>query len=181
MRMPLGLSRLALSAAFCAVAVLAGSPVPAESLAEVAAKNKDKDKKGKVYTEADLRGRPGAGSVSQPASDAAVAVPVTADAAKKPEGAATGPEAEKPKTDEELKAEAQKAWQEKKAKAEADVTRLNNDIAKLQTALGDLTGPLYGGSRTGLLNRMDESKKQLAAAQQSVADLTDEGRRAGYR
>jgi hypothetical protein len=183
MRMPFGL------VAALAAVVLAGSSASAQSLGEVAERNKQKEKKGaKVYTETDLRGRPGPNLVSQPGTSEAVAAATPADAEKKPDGTAAAPAgtpgapaAEKPKTEEELREEAQKAWQERKAKAEADVARHSATVAKLETALGDLTGPLYGGNRTAQLNQIDEAKRLLAAAQQSLADITEEGRRQRYR
>jgi hypothetical protein len=164
-----------------AVAFALAAPAAAQSLGEVAARNKEKEKKGnaKVYTEADLHGGKG-GTVSQP-GDPLATTAVADPAAKKADGTAPAGAAEKPKTEEELKAEAQKAWQDKKAKAEADVARLNGEVTRLQTALGDLSGPLYGGSRTAQLNQMEAAKKQLAAAQTTLADITEEGRRAGYR
>jgi hypothetical protein len=169
--------------AVTALVLLAGS-AGAQSLGEIAAKTKEKEKKGtaKVYTESDLRGRQTAGTVSQPEATGTF---VPAEAAKPAEGEkkpdAAAPAGEKPKTEEELNAEAQKAWQARKTKADEDVARLSADVERLQTVLGDLTGPLYGGGRTSLIARMDETKKQLAAAQQSVADIAEEGRRKGYR
>jgi hypothetical protein len=186
MRLPLGPAHpLALTAALALLAGTAG----AQSLGEVAARTKEKEKKGaKVYTETDLRGRPGAGTVSQPEGPGAVAsvdAPkpegTAAEGEKKPEGAAAAPAGEKPKTEEELKAEAQAEWRGRKTKADEDVARLSADVAKLQNLLGDLTGPMYGGGRTALLNRMEETKKQLATAQQTQADVDEEGRRKGYR
>ena len=186
MRVPFGAAHpLALTAA---LAVLAGS-AGAQSLGEIAARTKEKEKKGaKVYTESDLRGRPGAGTVSQPegpgtvaAADAPKPEGTAGEGEKKPEGAAAAPAGEKPKTEEELKAEAQTEWRTRKTKADEDVSRLSADVAKLQTMLGDLSGPMYGGGRTALLSRMEETKKQLATAQQTADDLAEEGRRKGYR
>ena len=170
---------LALVSALAALALAA--PSPAQSLAEVAARTKkEKEEKtakpAKVYTESDLRGRPGAGNVSQ--MDGPVAV-----MASPAPGAVAGatPAGEKPKTEDEERAEKLADWRDRLQKADADVARLTDDVNRAQTALNDLTGPLYGGNRAGLQTRHDDSKRQLAQAQQAVMDLQEEGRRARYR
>jgi hypothetical protein len=66
-------------------------------------------------------------------------------------------------------------------KAQAEITRLNAEANTLQTSLNDLSQNLYGSNRANTINRLDEVKKQLAAAQQSVADLEEEGRRSRFR
>lgn len=165
----------------CAVALAAAVAWP-QSLAEIAAREKARQEKerkkaggpAKVITEDDLRGR-GAGTYSQPGTGPAAASP----AASPSPGASPG--AEKPKTEEELRAEAEKAWRDKLQHFQNEVTRLEGVVASLRTDLGDLTGPLYGGSRTALLNRMEEAQKSLAAAKQQVADIEEEGRRNRYR
>jgi hypothetical protein len=88
---------------------------------------------------------------------------------------------EKPKTEEEERAEKQAEWRERLQKAEGDVTRISEEVNRAQTALNDISGPLYGGTRAGLITRVDEGKRQLALAQQSVLDIQEEGRRARYR
>jgi len=54
-------------------------------------------------------------------------------------------------------------------------------VDRLQSALNDISQNLYGATRTGLLNRLDQAQKDLAAAKQKVADLQEEGRRNRYR
>jgi cell pole-organizing protein PopZ len=176
-----------LAAAIAAVAVFAlVSPSPAQSLAEVAARTKKKQAEdkaakpaAKVYTESDLHGRPGAGSMSQ--MDGPVAV--VASPAPGAAGAlgAVPPAGEKPKTEDEERAEKQAEWRERLQKAEADVARISEEIDRAQTALNDISGPLYGGTRAGLITRVDEGKRQLAIAQQTVVDIQEEGRRARYK
>jgi len=166
------------AAAAAAVAVLA-LPSPAQSLAEVAARTKKKEsgKPAKVYTETDLRGRPAAsGSMSQMEGPAA-----TSAASPAPGAAGAVPAGEKPKTEEEERAEKQAEWRERLQRAEADVARISEEVNRAQTALNDISGPLYGGTRAGLITRVDEGKRQLALAQQSVLDIQEEGRRARYR
>lgn len=168
---------------FAAVAALAvaalAAPSPAQSLAEVAARTKKKEDKtakpAKVYTESDLRGGGGAGSMSQMEGPGAVA------ASPAPGGAAAAPAAgEKAKSPDEERAEKQAAWRERLQAAEADVTRLTDEVNRVQIALNDLTGPLYGGNRAGLHTRYEDAKRQLGVAQQTVIDLQEEGRRARY-
>jgi hypothetical protein len=172
---------VAVVAAAAAVAILA--PVlRAQSLAEVAARTKKKDegkpKPAKVYTEADLRGRPAAsGAVSQMEGPSGEPAPSPAPGA----AAAVPPAGEKPKTEEEERAEKQAAWRERLQHAESEVTRISEEINRAQTALNDISGPLYGGTRAGLITRVEEGKRQLALAQQQVVDLQEEGRRARYR
>jgi hypothetical protein len=172
-----------LTRSFLTVSVVALAAVVAwpQSLAEIAAREKARQEKerrkaggpAKVITEDDLRGR-GAGTYSQPGTGTA------ASPGASPSPAAS-PGAEKPKTEEELRAEAEKAWREKLQHFQTEVTRLEGVVASLQTDLGDLSGPLYGGSRTALLNRMEGAQKSLAAAKQQVADIEEEGRRNRYR
>ena len=169
---------VAVAVAAAAVAVLA-PPSPAQSLAEVAARTKKKEsgKPAKVFTEADLRGRPAAsGSMSQMEGPAA-----TSAASPAPGAAGAVPAGAKPKTEEEERAEKQAEWRERLQKAEADVARISEEVNRAQTALNDISGPLYGGTRGGLITRVDEGKRQLALAQQSVLDIQEEGRRARYR
>ena len=171
--------------AVAAVAALAlAGPSPAQSLAEVAARTKKKAeedksaKPAKVYTESDLRGRPSAsGSMSQ------MEGPVTASASPAPGAspAATAAGEKPPKTEDEERAEKTAEWRDRLQKAEAEVTRISDEVNRAQTALNDISGPLYGGTRAGLITRVDEGKRQLALAQQMVADIQEEGRRARYR
>jgi hypothetical protein len=187
------------------VVVPAGADAP-RSLGEVAAKEKQK-KKGKVFTEEDLRrgGRSG-GTVSQPAADATTEptegtpapaatedTPAAAEGAAaatatteetKTEGAAPAgdkPAAEKPKTEDEERADREKEWREKLTQAQADVTTWTAEVNRLQSVLNDNTGPLYGPGRAARVESLENAKRQLAAANQTVETLTEEGRRNRYR
>jgi hypothetical protein len=167
---------LLLSAAALALGVTAASP---QSLAEVAAKEKarqeaERKKAGgpaKVITEETLRGT-GAGTYSQPGATGGATT--AAPGASPSPGASPGA---KQKTEEEVRADQEKEWRDRLQKAQEDVTRLGTLSDRLQADLNDLTGTLYGASRTNLLNRMDQAKKDLAAANQRVADLQEEGYR----
>lgn len=174
---------VAVAAAAVAVAVLAPLS-PAQSLAEVAArtnKKKAEDKSAKpakVYTESDLRGRAaGSGAMSQMEGPAATSAPSPAPGA----AGAVPPAGAKVKTEEEERSEKQAEWRERLQKAEADVTRISEEVNRAQTALNDISGALYGGTRGGLITRVEEGKRQLALAQQAVLDIQEEGRRARYR
>jgi len=163
-----------------AVALAAAIAWP-QSLAEVAAREKERQDKLKkktggaahVITEDDLRGR-GAGTYSQPGAGTAA----TPSSSPSP-GASPG--AEKPKTEDEIRAEQEKAWRDRLEHFQAEVTRLTGVVDSLQRDLGDMTGPLYGGSRTSLLNNLDKAQKSLAEARLQVEAIQEEGRRNRYR
>ena len=145
----------------------------AQSLGEAAerAKKERKGKPAKVITETDLRR---AGTVTE-----APVASETSDTTEAPAKEGTAAPA-KEKTEEELKAEAEAAWRQRIQKAREEVTRLNAEAAQLQTNLNDLSQNLYGATRASMLNRLEEVKKQLSAAQQSVSDLEEQGRRSRY-
>jgi hypothetical protein len=169
-------------AALAWIAAPAGADAP-RSLGEVAAKEKDK-KKGKPYTEDDLRTPRKGGSYSQPAASGGAPTPTaTASPAagdKKPEGEA-GAAAEKPKTEEELRAEGEAAWREKLTQAQADVATWTAEVTKFQASLSDNTTPMYGPGRAARAEALENAKRQLAAATSAVETLTEEGRRNRYR
>jgi hypothetical protein len=178
MRVVIG--RVSMGAALLAAAFLAFPlAVSAQSLGEAAerAKKERKGGKGKVITESELR-RAGTGEAPVSSSESTEA----ADSKETPKEAAAGTTpAKAEKTDEELRAEAEAKWRERVQKAQDDVTRLSSEASQLQTALNDVSQNLYGAARTGMMTRLEEVQKQLAAAQQSVSDLQEEGRRSRYR
>jgi ElaB/YqjD/DUF883 family membrane-anchored ribosome-binding protein len=185
-------SATAVTAAF----VLVAASVSAQSLGEVAARTqKEKESKGKpakVFTEADLRGRPATqGSVSQPGADNQGAVPVAAaspapgtagsPAPGAPAAGATPPAGEKPKTPDEERAEQVAAWRERLTKAQEDVTRLTAEVNSLQTTLSDSSAAQYSPARAKAQSRLEAATSQLAAARANLENITEEGRRAGMR
>jgi hypothetical protein len=165
---------------FSALALAAAIAWP-QSLAEIAAREKERQEKVKrktggaahVITEDDLRGR-GAGTYSQPGAG------TTATPSASPSPGAS-PGAEKPKTEDEIRAEQEKAWRDRLEHFQTEVTRLTGVVDGLQRDLGDLTSPLYGGSRTRLINNLDAAQKSLAEARLQVEALQEEGRRNHYR
>lgn len=176
----------ALVASVVWVAAPAGADAPrTPSLGEVAAKEKEK-KKGKVYTEDDLR-NPKRGTYSQPSGEGGSAgtsatAAGTAGAEKKAEGdkPAAVP-SEKPKTEDELRADREKEWRDKLTQAQADVATWTAEANRLQTLLNDNTGPMYGPGRAARVEALENAKRQLAAATQSVESLQEEGRRNRFR
>ena len=172
--------------AVAVVASLAWVPSPARadappSLGEIAAREKNK-KRGKPITEDDLRNRRTGGTVSQPngagGSATATASPAPGAPGEKKEGQAA---AEKPPTEDEAFQAAQKAWQEKLTAAQSDVTNWTGEVARIQAALNDNTGPMYGGGRAARVDSLENAKRQLAAAQTTPENLQEEGRRNRYR
>jgi hypothetical protein len=155
-----------------------------QSLADAAAKEKERRKghSGRVYTEEDLR-RAGAARAREGAPTEAAAAPDAAVAPKESAGkeGAAAEGAAKPKTDDEVRADQEKAWRDRLAKANADVARLSAQAEELQRGANDLTQNLYGASRAGQLAKLEETRKQLAAAQDAVSTLEDEGRRSRFR
>ena len=166
--------------AVCVVALAAALAWP-QSLAEIAAREKERQERVKkkaggaahVITEDDLRGR-GAGTYSQPGAGSS-ATP----AASPSPGASPG--AQKQKTDDEIRAEQEKAWRERLQQAQDDVARLSAGIDGLQRDLGDPSMATYGPGRAKTISRLEEAQKQLAAAKQKVDDLQEEGRRSRFR
>ncbi|HWX24655.1 MAG TPA: hypothetical protein VN083_06405 [Vicinamibacteria bacterium] len=155
--------------------LMAPAVLPAQSLAEVAAKEKEKKKNSKapkVYTEADLK-RAGGGTASAP--DGQSATPA-ADATAKTEAA----KPEKEKTDDERRADATAAWRKKLDKAREEQAINQKAADDLQASLNESTA-FYSPSRQRAMDQLDEVKNKLAQATQTIADLEDEGRRNGYR
>jgi hypothetical protein len=172
------MGRVSVAAALLAAAFLAfPMAASAQSLGEAAEKAKRERKgKTKVITETELR----RGTLEPPVTSSETTE--ASDSKETPkEGTAAAAPAKAEKTEEELRAEAETKWRERVQKAEADVTRLRAEANQLQTALNDISQNLYGATRTGMLNRLESVNKDLAAAQQTVADLQEEGRRARYR
>ncbi len=175
-----------LTGATLLVTALALTPAvaPAQSLGEAAAREKERKAKetkkppAKVYTESDLGAGSGPGTVSQLGSTTPTSSP---DTKASPGTGGEGSETKAEKTEEELKAEQEKAWRDRRNNLQAEIARLTEVTNRLQTNLNDLSGPLYGGTRTSLLSQLEKAKSSLAEAQKMLGDLEEEGRRAGYR
>jgi hypothetical protein len=168
-----------------AASLLVPSAAFAQSLADVAAREKERrsGQKAKSYSEDDLR-RAG-GSISSfdtssddstaPAEAAAPAEGGSGDGAPQPEGAT------KEKTEDEQRAAQEKTWRDKVQKAQESLNSTAAEIAGIQKSLADNTGNYYSASRTNMLNRMDGLTKKYAAEKDALDSLREEGRRSQFR
>jgi hypothetical protein len=182
-------------AALAAVAIgLASMPASGQSLAEAAAREKERKEKAsregkprppvKVITEDELRGRMTSGTLSQPAADLSDSSSTPAEggdgtavaAAPAPVARPGAPE----KTEEELRTERQAEWRNRLQASQAKVATLRTRREQMETELADLK-TLYGPNRASIANHLERAKADLAAAEQEVANLEDEGRRNRYR
>jgi hypothetical protein len=177
--------RLMLVAMIAALLPLGAVRADGPSLADAAAKEKERRAKAaapaKVVTEGDLKSNGGA-------TGAFSTAPTTSGSpdpnAKPGEGKPGDPAAEgkeKEKSADEISAEQQKAWRESLDTAQKNVQTIQASINDLQLRLNDLTQPMYGGGRAAQLQQMEDMKKQLADAQQKVTELQEQGRRSNYR
>jgi DNA repair exonuclease SbcCD ATPase subunit len=188
--------RVSVAASAVVLAFALGSlPAAGQSLGEAAAREKARRDKlaregkarppVKVITEDELRGRVSSGTLSQPAAvdGATAAAPAEGAAAdgSAPGGSQGARPAQPEKSEEELRAERQAEWSKKLQEARADVARLRARVDQMQTALNDMTGPIYGPNRASIANQLEQGKAALATAEQTVASLEEEGRRNRYR
>lgn len=169
-----------------AVLVIAGlsgllSNASAINLGELAAKERERRKglTARLYTNEDLDRvsmRQGTFTSIEALDSAAlpVAGAVATPAAEHTEVAAV-------KSDDEIRAEREKAWRERLQQANDDVRRLSADVERLQYGLNDVSQNLYGAGRRAQIGRLEEAKGQLIAAQQAVENAQEEGRRSGFR
>lgn len=171
--------------AFVAAALLLVPNVaPAQSLGDVAAKEKDKKEKDKArkpaksYTEEDLRGKLGGtmsnpgSTASVPGSDASPAASGSGDASASPAPAAT------PTADEQ--AAVVKEWRDRRGRIQQEIVRINAAIASFQSRLADNTQPQYGPGRESLVQNLERAKTDLATAQAELEAADAEGRNKGY-
>jgi hypothetical protein len=181
--------------AVTAAVLMLPSVTPAQSLGEVAARERARREKqkaapAKVITDEELRKANGSGRVSEFSTSSTsggttgTAAPAGTEGKAVPGAggtAATAANAPKEKTEDELKAEAQAAWREQMTTAQGDVARMQAEVDRLQLALNDTTASMYGSGRAATVARFEEAKKVLAEAQARVQNLQDQGRRSGYR
>jgi hypothetical protein len=162
---------------------LAPGALHSESLAEAAAKEKarrkalqDSAKKPvKAYNEDDLS-RAGGGSGTVSVTNGPDAAPA-ADAAKPAEGG-TGAKGEK--SEDEKRAEASAAWRKSLEDANKAAATYREQVTKLQNGMND-TSNLYSPSRKFAENMLVETQAKLKESEAKIADLEEQGRRAGYR
>jgi hypothetical protein len=160
----------------------------AQSLGDAAAKEKEKrkGKTAKPYTEADLR-KAGSGGTLSMTGDSSEGAPAPTDTAAgegqgatPPEGQAKAP-GQGQKSEEQLRSEAQDAWRKKLDKARTDADALREQVNLIQTDLNDSSTSYYGSRRTNLMTLLDQTKQKVAAKEQEITQLEEEGRRNSYK
>jgi DNA repair exonuclease SbcCD ATPase subunit len=174
--------RLHLIAVVTLAVGMASASAPAQSLGDVAAREKARKEKAardgkrptRVITEYELRSGGGAGTLSQPAAEAAAASTTGAGGQPAKAGAAE-------KTEDELRAERLQDWRQRLQEAQADVARLRARVDQVQSSMNDMSGPIYGPNRGVMANQLEQAKTALTAAEQKVAAVEEEGRRNRYR
>lgn len=169
-------------AVVAAALLLVPSVSPAQSLGDVAAKEKDKKEKDtskkptKSYTEEDLRGKLG-GTMSNPGATATVPGSEPASG----EGASSA----SPAPDDAISAEEQEAkqkeWRERRGRIQQEIVRINAAINSFQARLADNTQPMYGPGREAIVQNLERSKTDLTRAQADLDAADAEGRTNGYR
>ena len=161
--------------ALVAALLLTPAVVPAQSLGEAAARDKEKKEKdksrkpAKAYTEEDLRGKLN-GTMSNPGSTASPTGSSTGDAT-----AASPAPADAPETAEEQEA-ALKNWRARRDHVQSEITRINAALASFEARLADNTQPMYGPGRDALVKNVERSKADLVRAQADLATIETEGR-----
>ena len=161
---------------------LAPRVASAQSLAEIAAKEKERRKGtgGKVITEADLHGAGRGASVSEsePAGDAEA----PAEGATGSEAAAPGDKAApKEKTEEEKRADRQAALQKEIDDERAHIEEIKKDMALRQAELNDLTNYTFGGRRADLAKYVEDAQQAIVTHEGQIENLMEQARREGIR
>jgi hypothetical protein len=163
-----------------AAALLAAPAVlTAQSLGEVAAKEKERrdksTKPAKSYTENDLRS---GGTLSGSSGDATPAAEPSPSASPTAEGGAAAATSEPSEAQREAD---QKAWHANRARAQSEIARISAAIVSFQARLNDNTGPMYGPGRQSVAENLERAKADLVKAQATLDTLDAQGRTNGYR
>jgi hypothetical protein len=154
------------------LALVGPALVHAESLGEVAAREREKKKgkpSGKVITESDLGKRHGHGNYNNPDDRSAPPPDETQPAVAPPAGG----DAAKPKTADEVRADAKKEWQKR-------VDAANKRVADLQAIITRLQGNRALYQDAAAQADLEKAKQDLTTAQQELENLETERRRNGY-
>ncbi len=160
-----------------AALLVPAGPAAAQSLGEAAAKERARRKTrstpAKVYTDDDV-------------AHAAPSEPAPADTGASPAPAASetsSGDGVKPaeKSAEDARAEEQASWRAELDKTNAEIGRLEGEIARLDVETSDTRGYLYGNRRTQALEELARARTDLAAARQKVDDLLTRSRQRGFR
>ena len=166
------------------------APVPAQSLGEAAVREKERREKegkkppAKSFTDNDLGTRAGSGTVSQPGSPGESTAPSSGEASPalgqegetKEEG---GAGARPAKTEEEIRAEREKAWQARRQAAQEQINKLTDSIKMLETRLDD---PMVSfNSHPRIRAQLETAKQSRLEALEALDKLDAEGREMGFR
>lgn len=163
-----------IAAVLVAAALLAVPAVlTAQSLGEVAAKEKERREKStkpsKSYNENDLR----SGGTVSTSTDNPAAQP--SPAASPAAGDAATAEASEAQREAE-----QKAWQANRTRIQNEITRINAAINSFQARLNDNTVPMYGPGRQAVVDNLERAKGDLVRAQADLDANETEGRTKGF-
>jgi len=149
----------------------------AQSLAEIAAKERERrkalGKTSRTITEEDLgmrrpKGDDGPAKPPLPAAPA-VATP-SVETAEEPEQQSV----------EEEREDRLDVWNQMLENARQDVARLSAEVDRLEASLSSLSG-LYGRGRAERMGQLEKAKQDLAAFRRVVEEMELEGRRQGFR
>jgi hypothetical protein len=176
--------------ATAAAALLVTSLASAQSLGAVAKKEQERRKDvkapAKVITNDDLRALPGSPPPPAPASQAGTSTG-TEQVPPSPSGA-QAKEPEKPAEDDAKKTEGY--WKDRLAKVRGDLDRSKTFADALQSRINALTTDFsaradpaqraqIGSDRQKALAELDRVKKEIEANTKAIADIQEEGRKAG--
>jgi hypothetical protein len=152
------------------------APSPAQSLVEVAQKEKERraqakktGKAAKVYTDGDTSGN--AGTTTPPeGGPAGPTAPAPA--------AAAGVKA-KEKTADEVRADDQKEWADRVKAAQDEIKTLEEAVVANERSLASMIN--ITPARADMATRVETDKKKLADLKAKLEQLEDERRRKGFR
>lgn len=165
-------------AVLAAAGLLLGSLASAQGLGDAAAREKQKRKaeptESKVYTESDLG--PSVAPVGLP--ETLPAAPAGDDGEGDGE---TSDAADDAASQEDQRAEAEAAWRRKLEQARKEEAVYQDVIEKMQLELNDISGGVYNPGRANKITFLEENKELLAATQERIAALEQEGRANRYR
>jgi hypothetical protein len=148
--------------------------VHAESLGEVAARERKKKEgkpAGKVITEADL-GKHGRGTYNNP-DDPSSNPPPDAPAPAGSSGGGASASGEKPKTDDEIRADNEKSWRDKLAQKNKEIANIRTRITQLENS--------NAFANPSTAQEIESLKGQLKTAETELQTLETERQRQGYK
>lgn len=170
--------------------VLTGARTEAQSLADAAAREKEKrkaQKAGKVFTEEDLRRAGSSGRASVLTGDAAGAAPAEGTPAEGAEGeagvtaeASGGAPKKAEKSANEVRGEKQKDWRARLDKAQAELAAATSEVTRIQGYIAGLS-PESTSALANFNTRLKEQQDRASNARQQVEALETEGRFNGFR